>query len=99
MKRLPFSKVIKEAELIPPFYGVAWVDYMSHDATCFPVPFNLVAALVRGFYFFLRHGWRSMYNNPRAAFHQGVREGERRASDPNRPSCYYCDWPPRDGGA
>lgn len=70
-------KRCKEMEIISPFYGVAWVDWLSRDTVCMPVPLNLIAALARGAWIYLRHGYRSVPVSPRDAYHQGRKDAKK----------------------
>lgn len=92
MKRLHIVKRISEGQLLPPFYGVAWVVWYSNEAICLPVPLNLIAALAREAWLFCKHGWRPMHRSPRAAYDQGRIDGAAKAN-PNRPHCSWCNWP------
>ena len=70
-------KKICQAEIIPAFYGIAWVDLVSNRAVCLPMPFNLIAAFGRSVWIFLKHGWRPVLCSPRDAYDQGFRHGRR----------------------
>lgn len=74
---MKFSRVVREGEMLPPWYGVAWVDFRSGSAVCMPVPCNLIAGLVRAAWAFLRIGHHPVYRSPRAAYLQG-RHDERK---------------------
>ena len=48
-----------ESQMPPPWYGVAWYQpEYRWRAVCYPIPFNILAAWIRGFYIFLK--WGSM---------------------------------------
>ncbi|HEX8885956.1 MAG TPA: hypothetical protein VF797_15820 [Noviherbaspirillum sp.] len=66
-------KRIGQGEMLPPFYGVAWVDFMSRMTICLPVPLNVIAALLRTLWLFLKHGWRAIPVDPRAAYDAGMK--------------------------
>jgi len=68
-------KTVNPGELLPAWYGVAWIDYMRNQAVCYPVPLNLLAALVRCVYMFAKHGARWLSHDPRGAYHPGFEAG------------------------
>lgn len=80
MRRIQIIKRVSEGEILPPFYGVAWVDWLSNSAMCMPVPLNLVAQVLREVWFACKGGWQEVPRNPRAAYAQGFKDG--RASVP-----------------
>lgn len=49
-------KRIKEGQLIPRGYGIAWHDFMSGQYSCLPIGINVVAAFARNMYLWLRYG-------------------------------------------
>lgn len=65
--------------VIPAWYGVAWRDWTGMHLVCMPVPLNMVVGLARALYVFVRHGYLGVEANPRDAYMQGLREGERKA--------------------
>jgi hypothetical protein len=74
-----FIKRIKHGEMLPPFHGIAWINFQSNEATCMPVPFNLAAGMLRGAWIFAKTGHRGIYLNARAAYYQGLNEGKAQA--------------------
>lgn len=68
-------KEIRHGELLPPWYGVAWRRFDVDTATCLPVPINLIAAIVRSCYYFIKHGHMAVSCNPRDAYEQGFHDG------------------------
>lgn len=68
-------KTVRQNEIIPRFYGVAWIDYYRDQAVCLPLGVNLLAALVRILYFNIRHPRLLVTTDPRAAYQQGFRAG------------------------
>ena len=70
-------KRIREGEMIPSWYGVAWDDWMRREAVCLPFGVNIVAQFARAVYFEVKHGNRAMRNNVRAAYDQGYADGKR----------------------
>jgi hypothetical protein len=71
------AKRIKEGEIIPAWYGVAWVDLPLYETICLPLGLNLLASIARNAYIAVRHGWRSCPISPRDAYNQGLRDGRR----------------------
>lgn len=71
---------VRNGELIPPFHGVAWVELIANQAVCLPVPFNVVAGLLRSMWLWLRGGWRPVPVDPRHAFREGYVIGYRHGS-------------------
>jgi hypothetical protein len=48
-------KEIREAQIIPPFYGVSYFDYQKARAVCYPLGVNLVVILWRDLCGWLRN--------------------------------------------
>ena len=71
---LKFVKTIEEGGMLPRFYGIAWWTFYQRRAVCMPVPFNMVARV-------LRDGWQYMLApsmvpmNPRDAYNAGYAAG------------------------
>lgn len=70
-------KRINKGEMLPPFYGVAWQDWYGDVAVCLPVPLNLIAAIGRSIWIFMRHGHRHVPMSPRDAYYQGKNDALR----------------------
>lgn len=67
---------VSMGEMVPRFYGVAWIEYRSHNAICLPVPLNLPAALLRRFWLFLCFSpVRSSFDSQGEAYAAGFRDG------------------------
>lgn len=49
-------KRIKEGQIIPRGYGMAWHDFMTGQFVCLPLGLNVVAAIARNIYLWLRYG-------------------------------------------
>ena len=79
MKKFEIVKRLHAGQMLPPFYGIAWHEYHLNVGVCLPIPFNLVAAMIRSIWFFLRFGYRSIEFSPRDAYAQGHRDGFRSA--------------------
>lgn len=55
-------KIITEGGEIPKWYGVSWRNCESLTVTCYPIPLNIMARVVKHFYYFLLRGcFRSRY--------------------------------------
>lgn len=71
-------KVVKEVmrgEMIPPWYGVAWISMGRDSAMCLPIGLNLLAAAVRGVWVWARHGHVVISRDAREAYMEGWRAG------------------------
>lgn len=75
---MKFIKKVSQGDLLPPFYGVAWYDYMRGRCVCLPVGLNLIAAAARAAWIFIKHGGRQLPMDPRAAYEQGLQDGKNR---------------------
>jgi len=62
---------IYEGEIIPNGYGIAYVEYNSDRAVLYPIPINVVVALIRRFWFWVRGG---AYEG---GYDRGYKEGKR----------------------
>lgn len=69
------TKRLKEGETIPRWYGIAWVSYNTSEATCMPIPFNLLVAAARAIYVWIRWGYRTVPGSTRDAYGQGYMDG------------------------
>ncbi|WP_291015308.1 hypothetical protein [Hydrogenophaga sp.] len=69
------KKTIKPGQMIPAWYGIAWQNFDSRTAVCYPVPINVIVATGRAFWLWLRYGYKPVPIDPRDAFVQGVSEG------------------------
>lgn len=65
---------VREDEIIPALYGVAWQDWRARTVVVMPIPVNVVAGLLRSAWIFLRWGWRAVPACPRDAYAQGRRD-------------------------
>ena len=74
---MKFIHIVGEGEMIPAWYGAAWRDLPTFNTICMPVPFNILAAIVRGTYYWLRFGYRCVPQSPRDAYHQGFKDGRK----------------------
>lgn len=73
-------KEICHGDVIPAWYGVAWIAVMRDVAVCYPIPLNLIAAALRGLWIWAMHGYRAVPIDPRAAYAQGFADGRRSAN-------------------
>lgn len=76
---MKFVKEVKMGEMIPPWYGVAYVRYELNAAVCLPIPLNVIVAVSRSVYAWLRYGHRSVLLVEREAYWQGVADERRKA--------------------
>lgn len=74
---MKISKEVREGELLPAWYGVAWRRWDANTAICYPVPLNVLCAWCRGVLIWLKHGGRIVPSNSREAYAQGLRDGKR----------------------
>ncbi|MET3390652.1 hypothetical protein ABIC33_001275 [Variovorax sp. 1140] len=72
---MKIRKYCGQGEMLPRGYGIAWVDFASDKAVCYPVVLNLVAAFLRAAWCFALVGFRPVRGNPRDAFLQGYWRG------------------------
>lgn len=71
LKKMEIKKEIREGEMIPKYYGVAYRNMDRLTAICYPIPLNIVLALWNRFYIWLR--WRhGLYDT---AYHKGWGKG------------------------
>lgn len=69
------AKRLEQGQILPAWYGVAWIEWDSGRAVCLPVGLNIVAGAARQAWNWVRHGWRPVRLDPREAYAQGVRDG------------------------
>jgi hypothetical protein len=72
-----FVKRLKEGEMLPAWYGVAFYDYACGRCVAVPIPFNVIYAYLRLIYIYIRVGMKAVSNNPREAYWQGYTEGKK----------------------
>lgn len=77
LERLRIAKEVRQGQVIPAWYGVAWYRWDADLAICYPMPFNLVFAAIRAVVIWVRHGYRAMPYSARDAYAQGLRDGKR----------------------
>lgn len=70
------AKEVRQCEIIPAWYGVAWLRWDAGIAVCYPMPLNLILAAARAVLIWMRHGYRAIPCNARDAYAQGLREGK-----------------------
>lgn len=68
-------KRINNGDLLPSFYGIAWVDLYRNQAVCLPLGLNALVAVCRSAYHSVRHAGLIVRANPRDAYEQGFRAG------------------------
>lgn len=76
-ENMRIAKEVRHGELIPKWYGVAWVRWEVDAAICYPMPLNLIVAAVRAVAIWMRYGYRAVPYNARDAYAQGLRDGKR----------------------
>ena len=74
---MKIAKEVRQGEVIPEWYGVAWVRWEVDAAICYPMPLNVLFAAVRAIAIWMRHGYRAVPYNARDAYAQGLRDGMR----------------------
>lgn len=72
------KKVIRRGRMIPGWYGIAWLDYTENSVICYPIPLNVVVAVIRNIWTWLEFGYRGVSPNVRDAYRQGYEECERK---------------------
>ena len=50
------ARTVREGNIMPRGYGVAWFSPVSPHAICYPVPLNVILGLLRRTYIYLREG-------------------------------------------
>lgn len=75
--KFSISKRVNEGYLIPAWYGVAWKEWQSNQAICYPIGLNCLVAVLRAFYYTVKFAGHSMPMNPRDAYAQGRRDALR----------------------
>jgi hypothetical protein len=72
-----FVKRLKEGEMLPAWYGVAFYDFATNRMVAAPIPFNVIFVLLRKIYVYIRSGIKTVYFEPREAYWQGYTEGKK----------------------
>ena len=72
---MKIRKEVHRGEMLPAWYGVAWIRWEADTAVCYPMPFNLVIAVCRALVVWIKYGHCSVYSNARDAYAQGILEG------------------------
>lgn len=68
-------KRIKEGEMCPAWYGLAYIDYLRNEGVCMPLGISLVVGLSRALALTLISSYRDIISNPRAVYTQGFIDG------------------------
>src|SRR3990167_8688350 len=50
---MKFKIELCEGEKVPYGYGISWYEYAIRTAVCFPMPFHILFAYCRRFYFYM----------------------------------------------
>lgn len=77
---LRFIQRIGQGERAPWGYGVAWLDSRRKAFVTMPVPFNVLAGMLRCAWIYLAYPW-PVEVNPRAAYLDGYRDGRESMAD------------------
>lgn len=72
---MKLRKLIKEYDQLPPFYGIAWWEFRSNIAICYPIPFNLLIRIIRDIWISICLIHRKVDMNPRDAYWEGYYDG------------------------
>ncbi len=72
---MKLRKEIKRYEMIPPWYGIAWLRYDADVAVCYPLGLNLIIRLFRSAYILMKMAGHGAMQNPREAYLQGFKDG------------------------
>lgn len=65
---------LREGELIPKGYGLAYIDFSTMFSIYYPIPLNLIVRLFRGFYFWVMKGcWKCKYERKLKEIYQNGR--------------------------
>jgi hypothetical protein len=67
---------IRQGELIPAWYGIAYYSFHEDCAYATFIPFNIIYAIVRSIYIFMRVGGVSVRQNSRESYWQGLLKGK-----------------------
>jgi len=78
-------KYVRDGEMIPKGYGVAWVDYVCDRAVYYPIGLNMVISFSRDVYFWIKHfrkGWIFKHDEEiaRVEWYRGYDSGKRALS-------------------
>jgi hypothetical protein len=73
--RNKLTKIVREGECLPPWYGVVYIEWYRQERVCLPVPLNVIARIGRSIWLFLVHGSEEIRVNPRDAYYQGRMAG------------------------
>lgn len=71
---------IKENEIIPRWYGVAWRDFWLGEAVVLPIGIHWIAGVARHVWWEFRRGYRgepSIEHDVREAYQRGYEQGRR----------------------
>jgi hypothetical protein len=68
-------RMIRRAEMISAWYGIAWPCYRSDSVYCMPVPLNVLVAIVRGIWLWMAFGYRPVPWGAHEAYRQGYLDG------------------------
>lgn len=72
------KREINHGEMLPPWYGVAYRDFVNDRMICYPIPFNLIVRSLRNIYWRLRGPGYDFKNE---TWLEGYRSGYRAGCD------------------
>lgn len=67
-----------EGATMPPYHGIAYIEYCSNHTVTAIVPLNWIISIGRATWAFIRFGNREIASSPREAYLQGVRASKRK---------------------
>lgn len=78
---MKLQKIVNQGEVIPKFYGIAYIDYMRDYAIAYPVPLNLFICFSRWLWHELTRLRKSkldemLTNAHRRGFYEGMKANE-----------------------
>ena len=83
---MKFVRRLGEGERCPAMYGVAWQEWKGYVWVVMPVPFNILARVLRDLWLYLGNPG-PMHTNPREAYRAGYKSGRKAAASARSASC------------
>jgi len=72
---MTLKKLIREGEMIPKYYGIAYRNWDSLTAVCYPIPLNLIVGIWDRSILWLKHGHKLYENGYSKGYSEGYRGG------------------------
>lgn len=69
------ARRISEGEILPRFYGQAYLDWPTGESVCYPIPLNFLVSIERRIRIRLKWGWPSDEVYSKIIYHRGWRQG------------------------